>query len=118
MNLRKTNSQVLLALGETGCLITMRLFIPIIIIIGGVLLIACNSGQKPLVRNIPKSEEHSLSTELRAFYDLSSLPDYLDSTYVAQISSYDTTGKNDDGFSGRYSFLRRNADSTLVIFYF
>jgi hypothetical protein len=44
------------------------------------------------------------------------LPVFLDSSLVAQTSSYDTTGGNDDGFSGRYSFLKRNADSSLVIF--
>jgi hypothetical protein len=60
--------------------------------------------------------EHSLSTELQSFYDISMLPQFQDSVYVSQVSSYDTTGKNDDGFSGRYSFLRRNTDSTLVIF--
>jgi hypothetical protein len=37
-------------------------------------------------------------------------------TYSAQVSSYDTTGGNNDGFGGQYSFIRRNADSSLVIF--
>jgi hypothetical protein len=32
------------------------------------------------------------------------------------VSSYDTTWKNDDGFNGTYSFLKRNADSTLLLF--
>jgi hypothetical protein len=61
-------------------------------------------------------KEHSLAAELRSFYDISSLPEYLDSTFCAQVSSYDTTGGNDDGFSGTYSFLRRNEDGSLVIF--
>jgi hypothetical protein len=60
--------------------------------------------------------ENSLASELYAFYDISTLPQYLVDTHVAQVSSYDTTGGNDDGFSGRYSFLRRNSDSTLVLF--
>jgi hypothetical protein len=59
---------------------------------------------------------HSLTDELKVFYDITSLPVFLDSTVSAQVSSYDTTGKNDDGFSGTYSFIRRNPDSTLVIF--
>ncbi len=48
--------------------------------------------------------------------DLSSLPAIEPDTRCFQISSYDTTGGNDDGFSGRYSFIRRNPDSTLVVF--
>jgi len=60
--------------------------------------------------------EHSLITELTHFLDISFLPYYLDNTKVAQVSSWDTTGNNDDGFSGKYSFLRRNADGSLVIF--
>ena len=36
--------------------------------------------------------------------------------YATSASTYDREGKNDDGFSGKYSFIRRNADSTLVMF--
>lgn len=79
-----------------------------------ILLIACNT-QPPLPNKINEAKDHSLLTELQAFYNPSTLPQFQNST-VAQVSSYDTTGNNDDGFSGRYSFLRRNADSTLVIF--
>lgn len=53
---------------------------------------------------------------LENYYHLNKLPEYQTGTFCHQISSYDTTGGNDDGFSGRYSHLRRNADSTLVIF--
>lgn len=60
--------------------------------------------------------EHSLFTELLDIYDISLLPEYKDSTYCAQVSTWDTTGGNDDGFNGRYSFLKRNPDSSLVIF--
>lgn len=59
---------------------------------------------------------HSLTTELRPLYDLNLLPVYLEHSISAQVSSYDITGGNDDGFSGKYSFVRRNEDSTLVIF--
>ncbi|MEP7322415.1 MAG: glycoside hydrolase family 172 protein [Saprospiraceae bacterium] len=59
---------------------------------------------------------HSLTTELRPLYDLSLLPVYPEHSTSAQVSSYDITGGNDDGFSGKYSFIRRNEDSTLVIF--
>lgn len=58
----------------------------------------------------------SLATELQTLSTLASLPVYQDNVISAQVSSYDRTGGNDDGFSGKYSFLKRNADSTLVIF--
>lgn len=57
-----------------------------------------------------------MAKELMALYDISSLPAYLDSTISAQVSSYDTTGGNDDGFSGRFSYLRKNIDGSLVLF--
>ncbi len=78
------------------------------------LLISCTD--KSYESPIPVSASHDLSEELRSLYDLSLLPRYLDSSYVAQTSSYDTTGGNDDGFSGKYSFIRQNPDSSLVIF--
>jgi hypothetical protein len=58
----------------------------------------------------------STASELKQLYDISLLPAYRNHTREAQISTYDTTGNNDDGFSGKYSFIRRNADSSLVIF--
>lgn len=53
---------------------------------------------------------------LEKFYDFSSLPKYEANTYSAEVSTYDPTGGNDDGFGGTYSFVRKNADSSLVIF--
>jgi hypothetical protein len=58
----------------------------------------------------------SLLGELRKLQELSTLPAYEPRLLVRQTSSYDTTGNNDDGFSGKYSFVRRNPDSSLVIF--
>jgi hypothetical protein len=91
----------------------MRLIYPILLTV--LLLNACHKGQSPAEKT-GHQNEHSLATELAAFYDISSLPRYIDGSVCAQVSSYDTTGNNDDGFSGRYSFIRRNADSSLVIF--
>ncbi len=42
------------------------------------------------------------------------LPYFQGQTVVKQISSYDTTGGNDDGFSGKYSYLRKE-NGNLVI---
>ena len=85
------------------------------ILIFGIFLASCNTKQ-PANDKRHFHKEHSLAEELRAFYDITILPEYLDSTFCAQVSSYDTTGNNDDGFSGTYSFLRRNEDGSLVIF--
>ena len=57
----------------------------------------------------------SIQSELGAMINLSDLPKYTDAV-VKQFSSYDTTGNNDDGFSGKYSFIRKNADGSSVIF--
>ena len=80
------------------------------------LFVRCSENHDYSALGPKKATLHSLSEELRIFHDISSLPSFLDSTVDAQISSYDTTWNNDDGFSGRYSFLRRNSDSSLVIF--
>jgi hypothetical protein len=79
------------------------------------LLYACNRTQTAK-ENKNNQNEHSLKSEMKVLRDISSLPQYLDNTLCAQVSSWDTTGGNDDGFSGTFSFLRKNADGTLVIF--
>jgi hypothetical protein len=56
------------------------------------------------------------ATEINKLGSIQDLPVYWDRTTVKQISSYDTTGNNDDGFSGKYSFIRKNKDGSLVIF--
>lgn len=58
----------------------------------------------------------TVADELKKLYDISSLPVYMTGSFVAQVSTYDTTGGNEDGFSGKYSYIRRNPDSSLVIF--
>src|SRR5262245_8219095 len=39
---------------------------------------------------------------------------YRSSVKVGMISSYDRTGGNDDGFSGRYSFVRKEGDGLVI----
>src|SRR5690242_16594511 len=58
----------------------------------------------------------TLNSELGRLYDMEELPRYINNSHEWQKSSYDTTGNNDDGFSGKYSFVRKNPDGTLVIF--
>ncbi|PST82179.1 hypothetical protein C7T94_15370 [Pedobacter yulinensis] len=55
-------------------------------------------------------------SELQELTDFSRLPRYRPGTSLRQFSSYDRTGNNDDGFSGKYSFIRKEKDSSLVIF--
>jgi len=64
------------------------------------------------------AQENVISTksELINLRRIEGLPQYLEKTEIRQVSSYDTTGGNDDGFSGKYSFVKRNVDSSLVIF--
>jgi hypothetical protein len=42
------------------------------------------------------------------------LPRYNDDLQVRQVSSYDITGGNDDGFSGRYSYLRKEGNNLVI----
>src|SRR5471030_2435260 len=65
---------------------------------------------------LAQHKQVNLKTELKRLYDIQQLPTYIDGSYEWGKSSYDTTGGNDDGFSGRYSFVRKNPDGTLVIF--
>ena len=45
---------------------------------------------------------------------LDRLPVFRTSLKVGSLSSYDRTGGNDDGFSGKYSFVRREADGLVL----
>ena len=47
-------------------------------------------------------------------YRLELLPVMRQSVEVGMISSYDRTGGNDDGFSGRYSFIRKEGESLVI----
>jgi len=42
------------------------------------------------------------------------LPQFQDAVAARQISSYDTTGGNDDGFSGRFSYLRKENGNSVI----
>src|SRR5688572_1297467 len=45
---------------------------------------------------------------------LDHLPRLKTSVKVGSVSSYDRTGGNDDGFSGRYSFVRKEGDALVL----
>src|ERR1051325_8206207 len=42
------------------------------------------------------------------------LPRLKQSMFTGSISSYDRTGGNDDGFSGKYSFIRKEGDGLVI----
>lgn len=79
------------------------------------LTLACFSLQQGQAQAKAGADRVSVATELKAFYNISDLPAYSEGTIIGQASSYDRSGGNDDGFSGRYSFVRRRPDSSLVL---
>ena len=42
------------------------------------------------------------------------LPRFQQNEIVKQVSSYDTTGGNDDGFSGKYSYTRKEGEKLVI----
>lgn len=80
-----------------------------------IIAVSCSNPQ-PADKKTNSPNDYSLVSELNSLWDISSLPKYLENTTCAQVSSWDTTGGNDDGFSGTYSYLRKNPDGSLVIF--
>jgi hypothetical protein len=51
----------------------------------------------------------NISAEVNRLSSINELSKYNDNNVVREFSSYDTTGNNDDGFSGKYSFIRMNS---------
>ena len=65
--------------------------------------------------HLPAQNKETVTTvtELRNLLDVDRLPQYRDGI-VEQISSYDPTGGNEDGFAGKYSFIRKE-NGNLVL---
>lgn len=55
----------------------------------------------------------SLEYELNQLYQIDLLPQYR-SGIVEQESSYDRTGNNDDGFSGKYSYIGKEGNKLIL----
>ncbi len=64
---------------------------------------------------IAQANKSTFVRELEQLSELKFLPQYRDNTIVGMESSYDTTGGNDDGFSGKYSFFLKESENRLVI---
>ena len=51
---------------------------------------------------------------IEELYRLDRLPAFKTSVQIGSVSSYDRTGGNDDGFSGKYSFVRKDAAGVVL----
>ena len=51
------------------------------------------------------------STELEQLKRVDQLPSYRERQLIEQESSYDRTGGNNDGFSGQYSYIRKEGEN-------
>lgn len=58
--------------------------------------------------------QDNYKNELRNLYDLAWLPQYVDGI-SEQVSSYDITGGNNDGFSGTYSYIRKEGNDLVIL---
>lgn len=63
---------------------------------------------------LPAFSQIGIYEELMSLSRLDLLPQYRNNSDINQISSYDTTGGNDDGFSGKYSYLRKENDGLVI----
>lgn len=77
-------------------------------------LTLCAFAHKVDAKNKKKLQFYSYAEELDALGRADRLPVFRTNCLVEQISSYDTTGGNDDGFSGKYSYLYKE-NGKLVI---
>lgn len=60
------------------------------------------------------AEENFKSSFASTLVDISRLPQFRPVLKVGSFSSYDRTGGNDDGFSGKYSYLRKESDGLVI----
>jgi hypothetical protein len=56
-----------------------------------------------------------VADELEPLYRFELLPRYRTGSLIGMASSFDRTGGNDDGFSGRHSFIRKEGERRLVL---
>jgi D-arabinan exo alpha-(1,3)/(1,5)-arabinofuranosidase (non-reducing end) len=78
-------------------------------IILGLLQVAFSAAHLAAVER----EEPGLGIDL--LYRLDRLPAFKESVLVASQSSYDRSGGNNDGFSGKYSFVRKEGDGLVLV---
>lgn len=72
-----------------------------------ILVIALLNGQLA-------AAQQDASSAVAQLYQLHQLPKFKSSIKIGSVSSYDRTGGNDDGFSGKYSFVRKEANGLVI----
>jgi hypothetical protein len=77
------------------------------------ILTTCHEPGSTL-QQVKKEQVYNLSYELEHLFMIDRLPEFRDHSIVGQVSSYDTTGGNNDGFSGMYSCLRKEDDGLVI----
>lgn len=77
-------------------------------------LVLCSISILNVGLSFSQKTDFSLIAELDNLIRPDLLPSYRPFEYVEQISSYDRTGKNDDGFGGAYSFIRKEGDNLVI----
>lgn len=73
-----------------------------------ILLLTCS-----LAANRSQAEDRWV-LGMEELHRLDLLPRLKRSTYVGSVSSYDRSGGNDDGFSGKYSFVAKEDDGLVI----
>ena len=58
--------------------------------------------------------QKSITPGIEELYRLDRLPMFKESIKVASVSSYDTTGGNNDGFDGTFSYIRKEVDGLVI----
>ncbi|HWQ92701.1 MAG TPA: hypothetical protein VN673_13585, partial [Clostridia bacterium] len=51
---------------------------------------------------------------MEALHRLDQMPAFKSSTKIGAVTSYDRSGGNDDGFSGKYSFVRKDGEGVVL----
>ena len=74
----------------------------------------CRIGLPALFFSCLLNSKADCQEELLTLSRIDLLPRYRNDAIVRQISSYDTTGGNDDGFSGKYSYLRKEKGDLVI----
>jgi hypothetical protein len=63
---------------------------------------------------LPVHSAAQAQASLQGLYRIENLPRLRPFVKVGSVSSYDRTGGNDDGFSGKYSFIRKEDDALVI----
>ena len=66
------------------------------------------------IHGFSQKQNYKWSDELELLKKIDLLPTYRSNQLVEQISSYDRTGGNNDGFYGTFSYIRKENDKLVI----